>query len=104
MHVHTHCKEIILARASSLRQEFKKLAGVGTDKMNEQGVIAMAFASADLLAETIANLPEPDRSEWIDNVVSNLAKRVAALRELMEVHPADCPHCAKRRQERANVQ
>ena len=103
LYVHDHCWEIIQARATSLNDTFREVAKVG-QLQTEGDVLAIAIAAGELLAEALANLSEPDRSEWLEKALSFLPDRVTKMRAMMEAHPVDCPHCARRQQERANVQ
>jgi hypothetical protein len=103
-HTHEHGWPQIEAKARSFLEAFLEVAGADTGDLNEGDVLAIALAAANLTAEALANFPEPDRSEWMERILSGMSARAADIRRQMDMHPPDCPHCARRQAERENVQ
>jgi len=103
MHTHESWPQIE-AKARSYLEAFLEVAGADTGNLDEGDVLAIALAAANLTAEALANFPEPDRGEWMERIISGMSARATEIRRLMESHPADCPHCARRQAERENVQ
>ena len=105
MYAHEHCWEVVQAKAQSLLEAFVEAAGITSGKMNNVGdVLPVVMAAQDLLADALAALDEPDRTDWLKEIIADLPREVTEIRAHVEAHPADCPRCAKRQQERANIQ
>jgi hypothetical protein len=109
MHIHEACEAKLKAQARSLLSAFKEVIrsgveGVGRDRLDRSDILMIALAAEQLLYEALANFPEEDREDWIQGIIANLPNNVAEVRHEIEVHPADCPHCARRQAERENVQ
>ncbi len=109
MHIHEACEAKLEAQAGSLLQAFKEVIrsgveGAGRDRLDMSDILMIALAAEQLLYEALANFPEGDREDWIQGISANLPSNVAEVRHEMDAHPADCPHCAQRQQERGNIQ
>jgi hypothetical protein len=71
-------------RVQALLDRLKKAAGVGEGPMSLGDLEILAAASMELLTLTLANMPEPRRSERLGGLSETLAADVAKKREWLE--------------------
>jgi hypothetical protein len=68
-------------RVNALLDRLQKAAGLGEGAMNQADLDVLAVASAELLTNTLANMPEPMRSDRLKAFSETLAADVAKKRE-----------------------
>ena len=72
-------------RRDAMLRRLHKAAGVGKPKpMNLADLEVLAAATAELLTNTLANMPEPRRGEVVRGLSETLAVDVARKREWLE--------------------
>jgi hypothetical protein len=71
-------------RVNALLDQLQKAAGLGEGAMNQADLDVLAVASAELLTNTLANMPEPMRSDRLKAFSETLAADVAKKRERIE--------------------
>jgi len=71
-------------RVNALLERLQKAAGLGEGAMNQADLDVLAVASAELLTNTLANMPEPMRSDRLKAFSETLAADVAKKRERIE--------------------
>jgi hypothetical protein len=69
---------------SALLERLKKAAGVSEGPMSQGDLSVIATATVELLTLTLANLPEPRRSETVRALSESLAIDVAKKRERID--------------------
>ena len=70
-------------RVNALLDRLQKAAGLG-GPMNQADLDVLAVASVELLTNTLANMPEPVRSDRLKALSSTLEADVAKKRERIE--------------------
>jgi hypothetical protein len=71
-------------RVNALLDRLQKAAGLGEGAMNQADLDVLAVASAELLTNTLANMPEPMRSDRLKAFSESMAADVAKKRERIE--------------------
>jgi hypothetical protein len=73
-----------LADVDAMFGRLKKAAGVSLGPMTQHDLDVLAAAAMALLTRTVANMPEPRRSETVRGLSETLAIDVAKQRERLE--------------------
>jgi alcohol dehydrogenase class IV len=71
-------------RVNALLDRLQKVAGLEEGAMNQADLDVLAVASVELLTNTLANMPEPMRSDRLKAFSETLAADVAKKRERIE--------------------
>ena len=71
-------------RVNALLDRFQKAAGVGEGPMSQADLDVFAVASVELLTNTLANMPEPMRSDRLRALSATLGADVAKKRKRIE--------------------
>jgi hypothetical protein len=71
-------------RVSALLDRLQKAAGLGVGQMSQADLDVLAVASVELLTNTLANMPEPMRSDRLRAFKASLKADVAKKRMRIE--------------------
>jgi len=71
-------------RVNTLLDRLQKAAGLGEGPMTQADLDVLAVASVELLTNTLANMPEPMRSDRLSALSETLATDVAKKRKRIE--------------------